>query len=104
LNTLDKFLIYIILFLQISCLVAGNRKIENNVPNNKSDLKNSRPSICEETAVLIAQGYMFNDYEMSDFNPKVETENELYKEFGKMWRVTFISKGEKTFGDPVVWV
>ena len=47
---------------------------------------------------------MFLDYDLRNREPKVKTEAELFKNYGEMWEVTFVSKSEKSFGDPIVWV
>lgn len=90
--------------LQLSCSISNSQTNEQMTNTNKEDLKKPCPKISSDTASLIAQGYMYLDYRMSNFEPKVETETELYKEYGEMWKVTFVSKSKKTFGDPIVWV
>lgn len=100
---MKKYLICLILILQIAC--SSPAALENNtVVAHKTNSTTDCPSISEETAVIVAEGTMFRDYELNNYAAKVETENELYKEYGAMWRVTFISKRKESFGDPVVWV
>ncbi len=101
---LTKTLILLIIALQVSCFQANTSESSQN--NNKviEDLKKTCPTISSETAVLIAQGYMFLDYDLRNREPKVKTEAELFKNYGEMWEVTFVSKSEKSFGDPIVWV
>jgi hypothetical protein len=100
---MKKYFICLVLILQIACSSSAAPE-HNTVVDNKTNSKTDCPSISEETAVLVAEGYMFRDYELNNYAAKVETESKLYKEYGEMWRVSFISKTKDTFGDPVVWV
>lgn len=75
---------------------------------NEMTDKSAAPGVSSETAVLIATGILCLDYELHDAVPKVETENELWKEYGEMWKVTFVYKpppaGVYGGGNPVVWI
>ncbi len=92
--------------LQLSCLPA---KDSNNSQNNNKiteAAKQTCPSISSETAVLIATGILSGDYDLTDRRIEVETETELWKDKGEMWKVTFYrTKNLHSFGgNPVVWL
>lgn len=92
--------------LQSSCSM-NNSKLEEPLHNASVDkLKSNCSNISPETASLIAKGYMFLDYDLSDREAKVESETELWKDKGEMWKVTlYKTKNQDAFsGAPIVWV
>jgi hypothetical protein len=101
-----KTLLFSIFALQMSCLQTSDS--ENSHNNNKITevSKQTCPLISSDTAVNIAQGYLFLDYDLRDRETKVETETELWKDKAEMWKVTFHrTKNRDAFGgDPVVWI
>lgn len=94
--------LFAILALSTSCSLPCSEIDSTQIP-----VKESCSSVSSETAVLIAQGYMFSSYDLLTRKVKVETENEMWKDRGEMWRVTFYRKGKDRDiygGDPVVWI
>lgn len=101
---LIKTLIFSIIVLQISCFQTSDSSSSQNNNKISEEAKQTCPLISSETAILIAKGILCLDYDISDYEPLVETETELWKDKGEIWKVTFVSKREKTFGDPIVWI
>ena len=102
----NRLLIFVIIAIQLSCFHSDTTNIRN-VSNSNSNFPEKPPSISADKAVSIAQDYLSKNRNMQDFQPSVETENELFKEYGEMWRVTFRSKinepSEKP-DRPIVWI
>jgi len=58
---MKNYFICLVLILQIACSISVAPE-NNTVVDNKTNSKTDCPSISEETAVLVAEGYMFRDY------------------------------------------
>lgn len=95
-------LIFGVLFL-VSC--GGKTSLISSIDSNEEKVvpatspPNSCPSISSEIAVLIAKGYMFDDYDLQNREIIVKEESDL-------WKITLYRKANRnTFGgDPIVWI
>ena len=101
--TASAFLLFVVLS---SCSVSNNGTNAHVSNENKSEVNDNCKIISSETAVLIAQGYLYTSYELRGREVRVETETELWKDKGEMWKITFQrTKNLDAFGgDPIVWI
>lgn len=104
----------IVLIVSLNLLIAilsscsgVNKPADENSPNNPAHQPQTNcPQISPETAVLIAKGYLYTDYELSDRETRVETETEHWFDKGEMWKITFYRTKDRDSigGDPIVWI
>lgn len=104
---LTKTLIFLVIALHISC--AGTADSENKLKSDQTadNFKHTCPIISSETAIDIAKGILCLDYDLRNRKITVETETELWKDKGEMWKVTFYGEKVKDSwggGDPIVWI
>ena len=97
---------FLLSIIQFSCLASNNKESEQINKSQTNKLETSCPFISSETAINIAKGILCLDYDLNDREVKVETEIELWKDKGEMWKVTFYrTKNKDSFGgDPIVWI
>jgi len=109
-NPLKKVIVFgfglVLLFSMLSCSLLNNESKEKIDDINRNESKQSCPLISSETAILIAKGILCLDYDLSDREIKVETETELWKDKGEMWKITFYRTKDRDIpgGDPIVWI
>lgn len=96
----------VLLFSTFSCSTLNEESNEKINNTNKNELERSCQFISSETAILIAKGILCLDYDLSDREIKVETETELWKDKGEMWKITFYRTKDRDIpgGDPIVWI
>jgi hypothetical protein len=101
-----KTLLFSIFALQMSCLQTSDS--ENSHNNNKITevSKQTCPLISSKTAIHIAQGYMYLGCDLRGRRIEVETETELWRDKGEMWKVTFYRANNRVTngGDVTVWI
>lgn len=102
------FVVQSILFaMLLACAMPENKTDGKTVEATSQEAVKACPVISEETAAVIAKGILCLDYDLRNREVKVETETELWKDKGEMWKITFYGKKDKDSwggGDPIVWI
>jgi hypothetical protein len=91
----------------LACAMPENKADGKPVEATCQEAVKACPPISEETAGLIAKGILCLDYDLSNREIKVETETELWKDKGEMWKITLYRTKDKNgwgSGDPIVWI